>query len=303
MKNNLKGSIILLITAIIWGTAFVAQSSAAEHVGAFTFNCARSFVGGLVLIPIILAFRLFGRKSGESSEEKAPLRLTVIGGICCGTALAVASAFQQFGIAQTTTGKAGFITSLYIIIVPLLELFRGRKPSRIIVLCLAIAVVGFYLLSIHGSFSISMGDLLVLICAVCFAGHIITIDYFNSKNCDGMLMSCIQFFTAGVLSGIMMFVFEQPQLSDLWMARFDVLYAGVMSSGVAYTLQIIGQRYTKPTLATLLMSLEAVFAAISGWILLGQGLSPVELCGCALVFAAVILAQIPLPQKKLRERV
>ena len=198
---------------------------------------------------------------------------------------------------MTTAGKAGFITALYIVIVPLLGVFIKKKIPKITWLCAGIAVVGFYLLCVKEGFSVSAGDLLVLCCAFFFSIHIMVIDYFNGKQVDGVRMSCIQFLVAGLISLVLMLVFEQPSLENLWAAKGSILYAGVLSCGVAYTLQILGQRDTEPTTATLILSLESVFAALSGWALLHETLSFKELAGCALVFAAVILAQIPLPVK------
>ncbi len=225
-------------------------------------------------------------------KDKASRHILLIGGLCCGIALAVSSGFQQIGVANTTVGKAGFITALYIVIVPLLGIFLGKKVGALVWGGVGLAVIGMYLLCITEGFSISLGDLLVLICAVGFAVHILVIDHFSPKV-DGVRMSCIQFFVCAVLSSIPMFIFETPSFSAILSAAMPILYTGVMSSGVAYTLQIVAQKDTDPTLASLLLSLESVFAVLAGWILLREGLSHRELLGCALVFAAVILAQWP----------
>lgn len=292
MSKNLKGSIMLLITSFIWGTAFVAQSDGMNYVEPFTYNAMRTLLGGFVLIPIILIFKAVGKHTG-APPLKYSLKKTVKGGICCGIVLFIASSFQQFGIAYTTTGKAGFITALYIVLVPLLlgMILKKAVPLKMWLFVL-IAVVGFWFLCINEDFRISKGDFLVLCCALFFAVHIIVVDHFIEQNTDGMLMSCIQFFTAAVFMLIGMFVFESPNINSIIDAKIPVLYAGIMSSGVAYTMQILGQRYTAPTIATLLMSLESVFAALSGWLILHEKLSPKELCGCGLVFTAVILAQL-----------
>ncbi|MCQ2459962.1 MAG: DMT family transporter [Ruminococcus sp.] len=292
MSKNLKGSIMLLITSFIWGTAFVAQSDGMNYVEPFTYNAMRTLLGGFVLIPIILIFKAVGKHTG-APPLKYSLKNTVKGGICCGVVLFIASSFQQFGIAYTTTGKAGFITALYIVLVPLLlgMILKKAVPLKMWLFVL-IAVVGFWFLCINEDFRISKGDFLVLCCALFFAAHIIVVDHFIEQNTDGMLMSCIQFFTAAVFMLIGMFVFESPNIDSIIDAKIPVLYAGIMSSGVAYTMQILGQRYTAPTIATLLMSLESVFAALSGWLILHEKLSPKELCGCGLVFTAVILAQL-----------
>ena len=299
MSKKMRGNLILLLTALIWGTAFVAQSAGMDHVQPFTYNGVRTLIGGLVLIPLIFLFDRLKPADQRPSpdEQKAILRNSLIGGVACGVVLCVASSFQQFGISMTTAGKAGFITALYIVIVPLLGVFIKKKIPKITWLCVGIAVVGFYLLCVKEGFSVSAGDLLVLCCAFFFSIHIMVIDYFNGKQVDGVRMSCIQFLVAGLISLVLMLVFEQPSLENLWAAKGSILYAGVLSCGVAYTLQILGQRDTEPTTATLILSLESVFAALSGWALLHETLTFKELAGCALVFAAVILAQIPLPVK------
>lgn len=299
MIKNLRGSIMLLLAAIIWGTAFVAQSEGMNYVEPFTYNGIRTLIGGFVLVPVIGVFKKLNIRPGASNgESETNLRTTVIGGIVCGAVLFAASSFQQVAISMTTAGKAGFITALYVIIVPLIELVLYRRSSKKIWLCVFIAITGFYLLCIKEGFSISKGDLLMLVCAFCFAGHIMVIDRFLGKNADGMLMACIQFFVSGTLGIIAMLMFENPQIDSIMAAKGTILYAGILSSGVAYTLQIIGQRHTAPTVATLLMSLESVFAAISGWLILHEIMTQKEGIGCIMVFAAVILAQVKLPEKK-----
>ena len=298
MIRKMRGSVMLLITALIWGTAFVAQSEGMNYVKPFTYNAVRTLIGGVVLIPVIFLLKKLTANENTSPPYQSSKKDTVIGGICCGVILFIASSFQQFGISCTTAGKAGFITALYVVIVPVLGIFFGRKTALKTWLCVAIAVIGFYLLCINGDFSVSKGDLLVLICAIFFAMHIMTVDHFNAKDADSMVMSCIQFFTAGALMLPCMFIFETPKLSSIFAARNTILYAGVMSCGIAYTLQIIGQRYTAPTVATLLMSLESVFAALSGWLILSEKLSVKEFIGCAVVFFAVILAQLDIKGKK-----
>ena len=299
MSKKMRGNLMLLLTALIWGTAFVAQSAGMDHVQPFTYNGIRTLIGGLVLIPVIFFFDKIKPESQRLSAEEQKLvnKNSLIGGTCCGLVLCVASSLQQFGVSMTTAGKAGFITALYIVIVPLMGVFIKKKIPKIIWLCVAIAVAGFYLLCVKEGFSIGTGDLLVLCCAFFFSIHIMVIDHFTAGKVDGVRMSCVQFLVAGVLAIICMFLFEEPSLASIWDARVSILYAGVMSCGVAYTLQILGQKDTDPTTATLLMSLESVFAALSGWVLLNEALSMKELFGCALVFVAVILAQIPLPVK------
>ena len=297
MLKKLRGSILLLITAMIWGTAFVAQSEGMNYVGPFTYNAVRTLIGGIVLIPVILIFRRTPLRKTFAENGGSSAKPTIAGGICCGVLLFIASSFQQSGIKLTTAGKAGFITALYVVIVPLIGTFFGRRTSLKIWICVAAAVAGFYMLCIKEGLNISKGDLLVLVCAFFYALHIMVIDKFNARNADGMVMSCIQFFTAGLLMTICMFVFEEPTLSGIFAAKHTILYTGIMSCGAAYTLQIIGQKYTPPSTATLIMSLESVFAALSGWLILSERLSIKEFIGCALVFTAVILAQLNIKTK------
>ncbi len=297
MKKQAISAAELLLTAFIWGVAFVAQSVGMDYIGPFTFNCVRSIIGGLVLIPLVVILGKKNRADKTMEEAKEYKKNTVIGGICCGICLCVASCFQQFGIMHTTVGKAGFITALYIIIVPILGIFMKKKVAPIVWGSSVIAIVGFYLLSISGQVSINKGDILVLICAVLFSLHILVIDYFSPRG-EGVTISCIQFFTSGILCGIMMFLFENPQIGEILAAYLPILYAGVMSCGVAYTLQIVGQKNMDPTVASLILSLESVFSALAGWLILGQGLSTKELIGCGLVFVAVLLAQMPEKVKK-----
>ncbi|MBQ7895056.1 MAG: DMT family transporter [Oscillospiraceae bacterium] len=294
MSKKMQGNIMLLITAMIWGSAFVAQSKGMEFIGPFTFNVLRNFVGGIVLMPVIA---IFSRGTNHSPEEKKQInKNTLIGGVFCGIVLFVASSFQQYGLVHTTAGKAGFITALYIVIVPLLGVFMGKKVPKIVWGCVALAIAGFWLLCIKEGFSVGLGDLMVLICAFFYSMHIVTIDHFSPKA-DCVKMSCVQFWVAGFISLIPMLLFEEPRMDAIMDAKWTVLYAGVLSSGVAYTFQIIAQRHTEPTVATLLMSLESVFAALSGWLILNETMLPKEFIGCILVFIAVIFAQIPIPVK------
>ena len=285
MKNN----ILLVLTALIWGCAFVAQSVGMDYVGPFTFNMARFLIGAIVLLPVIW-FMDRQRKTG--AEKGAGQKTLIIGGICCGIALAVASTLQQWGILFTTVGKAGFITAMYIVIVPLLGVFIGKKVRPLIIGCVAIAVVGFYFLCMTESLRLGLGDFLVLLCAIAFSIHILVIDHFSPKV-DGVKMSAIQFLTAAIISAVPTLLWEQPVFTEILQAWQPVLYAGVMSCGVAYTLQIIAQKNADPTVASLLLSLESVFSVLAGWVLLGQGLSLKELFGCVLIFCAIILAQLP----------
>ena len=290
-KNNIIGSIILMITALIWGTAFVAQSVGMDYIGPFTFIAARYIVGGLFLLPCIYILDSINKKTSKLKESYDKRNL-IIGGVLCGIILFAASSFQQIGMQYTTVGKSGFITALYIIIVPLIGLLFKRSICTKVWISICISIVGLYILCINESFSISIGDILTLICAFCFSIHILIIDKY-SPIVDAIRMSCIQFFVAGFLGVIFMIIFEKPNITSMFGSFNTIMYAGVMSSGVAYTLQIIGQKYTTPVMATLIMSLESVFAAISGWIILGEILSFKELIGCCFVFIAIILAQLP----------
>lgn len=289
--SKIKGNIILMLTAFIWGTAFVAQSVGMEYVGPFTFITTRYIIGGIFLIPCIYLLDGFNKKKVQETNINQRKNL-IIGGTLCGVALFIASSFQQIGMQYTTVGKSGFITALYIIIVPMLGIVFKKKVQGRVWISVVISIIGLYLLCINENFYISRGDLLTLMCAFCFSIHILVIDKF-SPIVDGVKMSCIQFFVAGILGVIPMCIFENPNISNLLQAYSSILYAGVMSSGVAYTLQIIGQKYTSPVMATLIMSLESVFAALSGWMILGEVFSIKEFCGCALVFIAIIFAQLP----------
>lgn len=283
----MRNSLLLLLTAFIWGAAFVAQSVGGEAVGCFTFNGVRSLIGALVLLPVIWLM---------DAKKKEDQKTLIMGGICCGVMLCIASNFQQFGISFTTVGKAGFITAMYILIVPILGLFMKKKAGLQVWLGVVLAVMGLYLLCMTSeSFSLSKGDFLVLICAGFFSLHILIIDYFSPKV-DGVRMSCIQFLVCGILSMVMAFIFETPEVSVILSGWLPILYAGVLSCGVAYTLQIVGQKNMDPTVASLILSLESVFSVLAGWLILNQTLSLRELSGCVLMFLAIILAQ--LPQKK-----
>lgn len=294
-RKTLIGSGLLVLTALIWGIAFVAQSEGMNYVGGFTFNACRFLIGGAVLIPCIYFLRRGGREQPQAltaGEHRQQTRTGVVGGICCGLVLCLSSSLQQFGIAHTTVGKAGFITALYIILVPILGLFMKKRVGLNVWVSVAMAAAGMYLLCIKEGFSVGRGDFLVFLCSIGFSLHILVIDYF-SPRADGVLISCVQFFTAGVVSGVLMLLFERPSWGAIAAAWMPVFYAGVMSCGVAYTLQVVAQKDVPPTMASLLMSLESVFSVLAGWAILGQKLSAKEMFGCGLVFAGILLAQIP----------
>ena len=298
-QTEAKGTIFLLITALIWGSAYVAQSIGMDYIGPFTFSAARNVIAIIVLMPVIL---LFTDKRDDGTyppiwQQLKPDAITLTGGAWCGLTLGIADTLQQVGITMTTAGKAGFITAIYIVLVPLMGFFIGRKVPRIIVFCVILAMTGFYFLCINGDFEIAFGDLLVFFCAIFFALHILVIDHFLLKKAHSIKMSWVQFAIAFLFSATLTILFESPTASMLWDAKWPILYAGGLSSGVAYTLQIVGQKYTEPTTATLILSLEAVFAVLAGWLILGEVMTGKEIVGCVLVFVAVILAQIPLPAR------
>ena len=304
MNQKVKSSLLLLLTAMIWGSSFVAQRTGIEYIGPFTMNSTRSFLGALVLLPVIKVMYVQRNKSGEKSfqteKEKSQSRKDLIlGGICCGIALTVASSLQQIGMLYTTAGKSGFITALYILIVPIMGLFMKKHVGGKTWIGVALAVLGMYFLSVQEGFSISKGDFLTFLCAIVFAVHILVIDHFSPKV-DGVKLSCIQFAVCGVLCACPMIFIEKPTVVQILTAWLPIAYAGIMSCGVAYTLQIIAQKGIDPTVASLLMSLESVFAALSGWLILHEHLSARELFGCVLVFVAIILAQ--LPERKISDR-
>ena len=288
-KEQIKGSLLLFLAAIIWGVAFVAQSVGMDYVGPFTFNCVRTLIGGLVLIPCIVFLNRGKVKKKTDFTEKKRL---LLGGICCGVALTTGSTLQQFGIMYTTVGKAGFITAFYIIIVPILGLFLGKKCGLSVWISVVIALAGLYFLCITDGFSIGKGDTYVFLGAIAFSIHILVIDYFTQFN-DGVKMSCIQFFVCGILCFVPMMLFEHPEISVILLAWKPILYAGVMSCGVAYTLQIVGQKNMNPTVASLILSLESVTSVIAGFLVLHQNLSYRESIGCGLMFVAIVLAQLP----------
>lgn len=307
--NNARSVIYLSLTALIWGVAFVFQSMGNQYMGPLTFTASRYLIGGLVLVPVVLAKIKEPRFLADGDEipvKEVPLKITVLGGICCGLALCAASVFQQYGIKNTTVGKAGFITTLYIILTPIFGIFLGKKCRLTVWIGAAAAVVGLYLLCITDGFTLSMGDSLVMVCAVLFTIHIMLIDHFAPKT-NGVLLSCIQFFVSAAVSGALALVFEHPSIAQVGDGLISVLYTGVMSSGVAYTLQILGQRNFNPTIAAMIMSMESVISALAsflayrlGFLEQDQSMTAVQLLGCAIMLAAVIFVQLPFD--KIRKR-
>lgn len=283
MKSNIQ----LILAALIWGCAFVAQSVSMEYIGPWTFNCVRFLIGGVTLTLLIpLLDRIRGKTERMTWQNPSLYKA----GLFCGLALAAASMVQQIGIMYTTVGKAGFITALYVVIVPFLARLTGKTIKGNVWAAALIAVVGLYLLSMSGVQSLTMGDAFLLGCAFLFAVHIMIIDHFG-PSVDGIRLSCMQFYIAGAICCVGMFLKEQPVLTDILAAAVPILYAGVMSCGAAYTLQITGQLHADPAVASILLSLESVFALLAGFVILHQVLSIREVTGCVLMFAAIMLAQ------------
>ena len=292
----MRGNLLLLLTAAIWGFAFVAQKEGGAEMGSLTFNGVRSLMGGGLLFALLpLLDRVGLSRKPTTKEEKKALWL---GGILCGCALFAATNLQQLGLATTTAGKGGFITALYIVLVPVFGLVIGKRTTLFNWLGVVLAVAGLYLLCMQGESGIGSGDLLVLSCAPIFALQILLVDRF-APHTDCIRLSCVQFFTVGVLNIPLMFIFETPSLTAMADCWVSLLYAGLLSSGVAYTLQIVAQKHTHPTTASVLMSFESVFAVLAGVLLLpGEQMTLWEIAGCGVMFAAVILAQLPAPKQK-----
>lgn len=297
MKPQTRANLLLLLTAAIWGCAFAAQEVAADVLEPLSFNGSRMLLAALALLPLVWTCDRRAVKAGTNTAWKTMTpkerKTLVLGGVCCGVMLALGSICQQIGLSLGTgAGKAGFITALYIVLVPLSGLFFGRKLGKLVWLAVVLSVVGLYLLCMTGSLSIEPGDGMVLLCAACFCGHILVVDHF-SRRTECIKMSCIQFFTTTVICFAGAFLFENPTWAAVKTCLIPIIYAGVFSGGVGYTLQILAQRDAEPTVASLLMSLESVFAVLAGWVILGDALSLRELMGCALMMGGIVLAQLP----------
>ncbi len=293
-----KNAFMLVLTAFIWGTAFVAQSMGMDYLGPFTFNGVRSLIGGAALLPCIAFLKLLNGKN-TAAFINGNRKDLLIGGIACGLLLFAATSLQQIGIQYTTAGKAGFITAFYIVIVPVLGIFLRKRIGWKVWIAVVIALFGLYFLCITEHFTVGKGDILIFVCALIFSLHILVIDRFSPKV-DGVKMSCIQFFVCGIASMPFMFVLETPRLGAMLEGWMPLMYAGVLSCGVAYTLQIIGQKNVNPAVASLILSLESCFSVLAGWIVLGERLSRREFAGCVLMFAAIILAQLPEKERKIQ---
>lgn len=298
MQKQTRGSLLLLLCAMIWGAAFVAQSEGMQYVEPFTMGATRFFLAGLVLLPVIAILDRKG-PSQNRPKTKSEKKKQLLSGVICGVLLFAATTLQQFGLLDpaTTAGKSGFVTALYLVFVPIVGRLSGKNPGAKVWLCAAVALVGMYILCVGSGFSVSGGDLLTLGCAVMFTFHICYVSA-ASPHVDGVRMSCVQFFVCAAISAVCMFLFESPSWDGIRACWLPIVYAGVFSGGVGYTFQIIGERDVPPALASLLMSLESVFAALFGWILVDQKLSGRELLGSAIMFAAILLSQLPTRSKK-----
>ena len=293
-----KNAFMLVLTAFIWGTAFVAQSMGMDYLGPFTFNGVRSLIGGAALLPCIAFLKLLNGKN-TAAFINGNRKDLLIGGIACGLLLFAATSLQQIGIQYTTAGKAGFITAFYIVIVPVLGIFLRKRIGWKVWIAVVVALFGLYFLCITEHFTVGKGDILIFVCALIFSLHILVIDRFSPKV-DGVKMSCIQFFVCGIASMPFMFVLETPRLGAMLEGWMPLMYAGVLSCGVAYTLQIIGQKNVNPAVASLILSLESCFSVLAGWIVLGERLSRREFAGCVLMFVAIILAQLPEKERQIQ---
>lgn len=305
MKNSKTfGNIILLITSIIWGVAFVFQRTGMDSIGPITFNAVRMTTATLFLVVVSAIIDIKKRNKSPEIKENTPeivlknKKITLVGGVLCGLFLAASSTVQQMGIVHTTAGKAGFITAMYMLFVPIFNLIIFKKKTgKIVWLAIILGIIGMYLLCVKENFVLTEGDALILLCALLFSGHILCCDKF-APNCDAVKLSAIQFGVSAIICTILAFVFEKPSIKEIIAAVIPILYCGIMSGGVGYTLQIIGQKHTEPTVASLIMSLEAVFAALAGVILLQEKMSLQEFFGCAIMFTAMILVQLPEKKKE-----
>lgn len=302
MKDRLKGSILLFIGAIIWGLAFVAQDKASSIIAPFTLNATRCICAFIFLFLIILALSIKNKKPILEADTKDRKNLFTAG-VLCGCFLCVAVNLQQFGISAypdsaAASGRAGFITALYVIVVPIISLFFKKKIGLNVLISVLLATIGMYLLCFgKGIEHLYLGDLIVFLCAVAFSFQIMCVDKY-ANLVDGIKLSALQFLVCGILSTILMFIFETPSIKEIINAVGPILYLGIMSSGIGYTLQIIGQKYSKnPSLDSVIMSFESVFAAIGGAIIMSEVLSPKEIIGCSIMFIAIIIAQVPIRKK------
>ncbi|MDO4746101.1 MAG: DMT family transporter [Bacillota bacterium] len=300
MKRSAKGNMLLFMAAIIWGCALVAQKAGMSHLGPFGFTAIRCTIGGLVLLPLI--WHLDKKKSTEEKQKEAGTKETIIGSVWCGLVLTSLILFQQFGLPYTTVGKAGFITALYILLTPVMGIFLGKKAGKNLWIGVVIGLAGMYMLCLYeGVSGLTFGDLMMLCAAVMAAAHIHVIDYFVQKI-DPVKLSAYQFIFTGLICVIPMFVFEEISIEAIVECAIPILYAGLISCGLGYTFQIIGQTETDPSLASLILSLETVFSLFAGWIFFKEVLSGPEYIGCALMFIAIMVSQLPDRKKSDRLR-
>ena len=306
MSRSARAALLLLLTAMIWGAAFVAQDVAADALEPFTFNGLRMVLAALTLVPVIAFRHAAACKAAAAAgadakavkptllpQDSAQRRFLLLGGLACGVMLALGSGFQQLGInAGVQAGKAGFITALYIVLVPLTGLFFGKRPTLLVWVAVVLSAIGLYLLCMQGGFVLESGDVLLLLCALSFTGHILVVDHVGAKV-DGVKLSCIQFAVTAVICLTIAAFTEHPTWEAVKTAAIPILYAGILSGGVGYTLQIVAQKDIDPTIASLIMCLESVFAVLFGWLLLGDSMSLREYLGCAIMMGGIVLAQLP----------
>ena len=301
MGKELKASIMLFITSIIWGLAFVAQAQGMEHIGPFTFTASRSLVA---IIFLYLTYIFFNKTSKSYREQKFDMKRTIRGGVLCGLVFTFGINFQQIGLVYTTAGKASFLTALYIVFIPIIGLFYGKKINKKLQLCIVFAMIGTYLMSVKGSLSMNIGDLITIFGSIVFAIHILMLSEF-SKDTNAVLVSLIQFAVCGFFSLIAALIFEGIDMTAILKSYLAILYVGILSSGVGFTIQLMALKELDPVVASMISSLESVFGAVFGWLILSQSMSEREIIGGIIIFVATLIAQLPIEvylQKKLGGR-
>lgn len=301
MGKELKASIMLFITSIIWGLAFVAQAQGMEHIGPFTFTASRSLVA---IIFLYLTYVFFNKTSKSYREQKFDMKRTIRGGVLCGLVFTFGINFQQIGLVYTTAGKASFLTALYIVFIPIIGLFYGKKINKKLQLCIVFAMIGTYLMSVKGSLSMNIGDLITIFGSIVFAIHILMLSEF-SKDTNAVLVSLIQFAVCGFFSLIAALIFEGIEIDAILKSYLAILYVGILSSGVGFTIQLMALKELDPVVASMISSLESVFGAVFGWLILSQSMSEREIIGGIIIFVATLIAQLPIEvflQKKLEGR-